>query len=185
MVILRFGNSSWLLQEDVVGQLEPEEKTDPSSDGEDPSEEIVSCEYCAAIGWVGGDGAGVYGEVGYCWKGLIVFEIVSYSASAMYWASHGGVGGAALERFVNLGHLRMRFLRSRILILLRGSHSKMRLRIESSSGDNGRIELRNFGFLRYALKVESSIDARFHGFRPQVRFTRMIPRLHTSLGPDA
>ena len=173
------------MQEDVVEQLEPEEKTDPSSDGEDPSEEIVSCEYCAAMGWIGDDGAGVYGEVEYCGEGVIVFNIVSYSASATYWTSRGGVGGAALERFVNLGHLRMRFLSSGILILLRASHSKMRLRMESSSGDSGKIELRNFGFLRYALKVESSIDARFHGFRPQVRFTNMIPRLHTSLAPDA
>lgn len=169
----------------MVEQLELEEKTDPSSDGEDPLEDIVICEYCVAIGWIGGDGAGVYGLIGYCWKGLIVFGVVSYGASATYWISLGGVGGAKLERFVNLGHLRIRFLRSEILILLCGSHSKMRLRIESSSGDNGKMELRNFGFLRYALKVESSIDARFHGFRPQVRFTNMIPRLHTSFGPDA
>ena len=169
-------------------QLELEENTDPSSDGEDPLEDIVSCEYCATMGWIGGDGAGVYGEIGYCWKRFIVFGVVSYGASTAKCTSLGGVGGvggAALELFVNLGHLRMRFLSSGIPILLRGSHSKMRLRMESSSGDRGRIELRNLGFLRYALKVESSIDARFHGFRPQVRFTSIIPRLQTSLGPDA
>jgi len=132
----------------VVEQLELEEKTNPSSDGEDPLEDIVSCEYCATIGWIGGDGAVVYGVIGYCWNGLIVFGVVSYGASVTYGTSSGGVGGAKLERFVNLGHLRTRSLSSEILILLRGSHSKMRLRMESSSGDNGKMELRNFGFLR-------------------------------------
>jgi len=137
------------LQENVVEQLELEEKTDPSFDGEDSLKDIVSCEYCVTIGWIGGDDAGVYGVIGYCWNGLIVFGVVeSYGASVTYGTSSDGVGGAKLERFVNLGHLRTRSLSFGILILLRGSHSKMRLRMESSSGDNGKMELRNFGFLR-------------------------------------
>lgn len=61
----------------------------------------------------------------------------------------------------------------------------MRLRMESSSGVKGKIELRNLGFFKYARKVESSMDARFHGFRPQVRFTRIMPRLQTSFGLEA
>lgn len=61
----------------------------------------------------------------------------------------------------------------------------MRLRMESSSADNGRIDLRNLGSFIYARKVVSSKDARFHGFRPQVRFTRITPNDHTSLGAEA
>ena len=61
----------------------------------------------------------------------------------------------------------------------------MRLNMASSSGDKGRMLLRNFGFLRYARKVESSMEALFQGLRPQVRFTSIIPRLHTSLGAEA
>ena len=132
----------------MVEQLELDEKTDPSSEGEDPLEEIVSCEHSTTIGWTGGDGAGVYGVLRYCRNGLSVFVVVSYGTSKACCTSLGRVGGAAFERLVNLGHLRMRFLSSEILILLRGSHSKMRLRMESSSGDNGKMELRNFGFLR-------------------------------------
>ncbi len=94
--------------------------------------------------------------------------------------SPGDVEGAKLERFINLEHLIMRSLSFEILILVFGSHSKTRFRMKLSSDDNGKLELRKFGFLRYALKVESLIEARFHGFRPQVRFTSMIPRLHTS-----
>lgn len=59
------------------------------------------------------------------------------------------MGGAA-ERVVNLGHRRTRFLNSGIVTLLCGSHSNIRLKIESSSGESGKIVLRNLGFLRYA-----------------------------------
>ena len=90
-----------------------------------------------------------------------------------------------MEVVVNLEHPRIRVLSSGMDILLRGSVSKMRLRIKSNSEDNGSIEERNLGLFRYALKVESSIQARFHGFLPQVRLTRIIPRLQTSLGPEA
>lgn len=116
------------------------------------------------------------------WAG--VWQVVS--SPGTHCGSLGGVGGRALvERVVKLLHLRIRSRSSGIFILLRGSFSKMRLRMKSSSGDNGSIELKNLGLFRYARKVESSMDARFHGLRPQVRFTRMIPRLHTSLGPEA
>lgn len=91
----------------------------------------------------------------------------------------------AVGRLVNLGHLTIKSRSSGIFILLLGSHSKMRLRIESSSGERGKIELKNRGFFKYARNVESSMAARFHGFRPQVRFTNTMPKLHTSLGPEA
>lgn len=90
-----------------------------------------------------------------------------------------------MERVVNLVHPRIKFLSSGIWILFRGSHSKIRLRMKSSSADNGKIDLRKLGLLRYALNVESSIEALFQGFLPHVRFTRIIPRDQTSLGPDA
>ena len=100
--------------------------------------------------------------------------------------SLGGVGGRApVERVVKQLHLRIRSRSSGRVILLRGSCSKMRLNMKSSSGDKGSIELKNAGLFRYALKVESSMDALFQGLRPQVRFTKMIPRLHTSFGPEA
>lgn len=53
----------------------------------------------------------------------------------------------AAGQVVNLGHLRIRVLSSRVVILLRGSNSKMRCKIESSSGESGSIDLRNFGLL--------------------------------------
>ena len=102
-------------------------------------------------------------------------------------SSSGGVGGAAAAavRVVNVGQRTTSSRSSAILILLRGSHSKMRLRIASSSPDSGRIEPRNSGFFKYARNVGSSMEAFFQGFRPQVRFTRMMPRLHTSFGAEA
>jgi hypothetical protein len=66
-----------------------------------------------------------------------------------------------------------------------GSHSKMRLKITLSSGEMGKIELRNVGSFKKARKVESSDEAFFHGLRPQVRLTKMTPRLQTSLGAAA
>ena len=66
----------------------------------------------------------------------------------MYWGSQGGVGGAAVERVVNLGHPRMRDLSSGMPILFRGSHSNIRHRMASSSKDNGSIELKNLGLAR-------------------------------------
>ena len=97
-------------------------------------------------------------------------------------SSGGGLAGAEAVRAVNRGQCIIRDLSSGILILLLGSHSNMRLRIASSSGESGRIDLRNLGFFRYARKVESSMEARFQGLRPQVRLTKITPRLHTSFG---
>lgn len=65
-----------------------------------------------------------------------------------------------------------------------GSNSKMRVRMQLSSSEMGRIELKKVGSLMKALKVESSEQALFHGFRPQVKFTRMTPSDHTSFGAD-
>ena len=86
---------------------------------------------------------------------------------------------------VNLGHLKINSLNPEMVILLAGLYSKIRLRMESSSADKGRMDLRNFGSFMYARKVVSSKDARFHGLRPQVRFTRITPSDHTSFGADA
>lgn len=76
-----------------------------------------------------------------------VWEV--FSGPRAYCGSLGGVGGSkAFERVVKLLHLRIKSLSSGILILLRGSCSKMRLRMKSSSGDKGSIELKNLGFFR-------------------------------------
>ena len=53
-----------------------------------------------------------------------------------------------MEVVVNLEHPRIRVLSSGMDILLRGSVSKMRLRIKSNSEDNGSIEERNLGLFR-------------------------------------
>ena len=93
--------------------------------------------------------------------------------------------GAADLVAVNLGQRMIKSRSSGMVILLTGLNSKMRLMMESSSGEMGRMVLRNLGSFMYARKVLSSKEARFHGLRPQVRFTRMTPRLHTSLGAEA
>lgn len=66
----------------------------------------------------------------------------------MYRGSQGGVGGAAVEWVVNVGHLKIRDLSSGMPILFRGSLSKMRPKMASSSEDKGSIELRNLGLVR-------------------------------------
>lgn len=55
-------------------------------------------------------------------------------------------------------------------------------RMSLSSSDTGRMVLRNSGDRVKARYVESSKEACFHGLRPQVKLTRMTPRLQTSLG---
>ena len=108
------------------------------------------------------------------------------NASGRYSGSFGGVGGnAGAEWVVKVGHMRTRLLNSAMPILFLGSTSKMRPKMVFNSEDNGNIVLRNFGFARYARKVESSMEALFQGFLPQVRFTRMIPRLQMSFGAEA
>jgi hypothetical protein len=79
----------------------------------------------------------------------------------------------------------MRSRSSKREIRFEGSHSKMRLRITLSSREMGRIELRNVGSFKKARKVESSGEAFFQGLRPQVKLTKMTPRLQTSLGAAA
>jgi hypothetical protein len=54
-----------------------------------------------------------------------------------------------------------------------------------NSAETGKIELKNLGSFRNARNVESSGEAFFQGLRPQVKFTRMTPRLQTSLGAAA
>lgn len=94
--------------------------------------------------WHGGEGDGVYGVVAYeyCASGT--------DSNNGSWAHtlSGGVRGMAVGRLVNVGHRTTKSRSSGILILFLGSHSKMRLRIESSSGDRGRMELRKRGFFR-------------------------------------
>jgi hypothetical protein len=55
-----------------------------------------------------------------------------------------GVGAADFVA-VNLGHLVIRSRSSGMVILLAGLNSKIRLMIESSSGETGRMDLRNLG----------------------------------------
>jgi len=57
--------------------------------------------------------------------------------------------------------------------------------MESSSADKGKMVLRKDGSFKKARKVESSGEAFFQGLRPQVRFTRMTPKLQISFGADA
>ena len=89
------------------------------------------------------------------------------------------------EFIVNRGQLRINARSSGRVILLCGSHSKIRLKIMFSSGEMGKIELRNLGSFKKARNVESSGEAFFQGLRPQVRLTKMTPRLQTSLGAAA
>ena len=65
-------------------------------------------------------------------------------------SSGGGVRGGAVERVVNRGHRRINFLNSGRVTLRRGSFSKMHLKIESSSGESGRMVLKKSGLSRYA-----------------------------------
>jgi predicted component of type VI protein secretion system len=72
-----------------------------------------------------------------------------------------------------------------MVALSAGLNAKMRLRIASSSREMGRMVRRNLGSFMNARKVLSSEEARFQGLRPQVRLTRMTPRLQTSFGAEA
>lgn len=108
---------------------EDEEEMDPPSERE--ASEMMDCESWLVRGSVGGVMGGVNGGVGgrvwYCSRSN---------------GSGGGVAGKALERVVNLGHRMINSRNSGRVILLVGSISKMRLRMESSSEDNGKIDLR-------------------------------------------
>jgi hypothetical protein len=70
-------------------------------------------------------------------------------------------------------------------ILLAGSISKILESIAFNSGEIGKIDCKNVGSFLNARYVESSYEALFHGFRPQVRLTRIMPRLQMSFGAEA
>lgn len=86
---------------------------------------------------------------------------------------------------VKRGHARMAIFSSGSVIRLAASGSNTRCRIAFSPCDSGNIVLKNCRSFRYARYVLSVGAARFHGFRPQVRFTRITPRDQTSFGRDA
>lgn len=92
---------------------------------------------------------------------------------------------AVWGKVVNLSQDRMSSLRSGRVTRLDGSGSKIRPRMLFNSEVRGRIDLRKVLSRIKALKVESSQQARFQGFRPQVRLTRMTPSDQTSFGADA
>lgn len=52
--------------------------------------------------------------------------------------------GIGAGRTVNCGHSTIRCLSSKMVILLEGSHSKMRLKIMSNSKEMGRMVLKKF-----------------------------------------
>ena len=102
---------------------------------------MIGCSCC-------GEGKG---ELGGCWKWFKVPGTCSKLAlgSGSNSISGGGVAGSVDDDLdVKREHPRMRFLNSGMLIRLAGSHSKMRLKIKSSSLDKGKIELRNLESLR-------------------------------------
>lgn len=86
---------------------------------------------------------------------------------------------------VNLWQAIIRVLNSEMVIRFCGLHSKMRRRMKSSSEESGKMVLNIRGSFRYARNVLSEGEARFQGFRPHVRFTRITPSDQTSLGADA
>jgi hypothetical protein len=86
---------------------------------------------------------------------------------------------------VNVEQRRIISRSSGMVALLAGLNSKALRRITSSSMEIGRMDLKKFGSFIKARKVLSSNDARFQGLRPQVRLTRMTPRLQMSLGAEA
>jgi hypothetical protein len=74
---------------------------------------------------------------------------------------------------------------SGIVALFAGLNSKILRSRASNSMEIGRMERRNLGSFMKARKVLSSNEARFQGLRPQVRLTKMTPRLQMSLGAEA
>ena len=83
---------------------------------------------------------------------------------------------------VNLGQAMMLLRSSGRVILSSGLRANILPKMSFSSFDKGRIVFRKSGLLVKARYVESSKEACFHGLRPQVRFTKITPRLQTSLG---
>lgn len=129
-----------------MDEEEPAEKEEPASDTEDPLEDV---EFCVKTGCVHGGEAGGVTTEGYCSNGWKDSGVAGTMGSGAYAGSGGRVAGRdPVERVVNLGHPRIKFLSSGIWILFRASLSKMRLRMKSSSTDNGRIDLKKLGLLR-------------------------------------
>lgn len=85
---------------------------------------------------------------------------------------------------VKLRQALMAILSWLMVILSSGTGSKILPRMQFKSSDNGRIVFKKLGFLENALYVESSVEACFHGLRPQVRLTSITPRDQMSLGAD-
>jgi hypothetical protein len=79
-------------------------------------------------------------------------------------------------------HVRMRSFNSGSVIRRLGSRSNILHKISFNSSDNGSIVFKKLRFLVNALYVESSVEACFQGFLPQVRLTRTTPRDQISLG---
>jgi hypothetical protein len=82
----------------------------------------------------------------------------------------------------NCRQWRMRSFRSRMEMRSSGLRSKIIPRISFSSSDNGKMVFKKSWFRVKALYVESSVEACFHGLRPQVRLTKITPRDQISLG---
>lgn len=136
-----------------------------AEDVEDP--EGLGGEYCSGIGNVSSAviAAGVE-------TGPVMYE----------GGDDGGDGGPWQACAVNRGQVRMASINSGMVILMAGSRVKILPKMSFSSSDTGRISFKNSGLRANARYVESSKEACFHGLRPQVRFTRITPRLQTSLG---
>ncbi len=94
----------------------------------------------------------------------------------------GGVGSCAGAVVEKLEQAMIRCLSSPMVIRSSGLRSNIRHRISFKSSDNGRMVFKKLASLVKALYVESSMEACFHGLRPQARFTRMTPRDQMSLG---
>lgn len=105
--------------------------------------------------------------------------------SSSYVSSIAGTGEGDGDRRaarVNCRHARISWTSCGSVILLAGLGVKIFLRMLFKSSVMGSIDFKNDGSRKYARYVESEQQASFHGFRPQVRFTRITPRLQMSLG---
>jgi hypothetical protein len=159
------------------------EKTEPESEPLLEESESWDRRWKCSWGTIMGDTGDGSGEKAGIYSGA---QKLGPCASWAYCTGeYGGVTGRLGEVEVNRGQ---RYIRSRKVareILLVGSNSKTRLRMPFSSSEMGRMLFRKLRSLTYARKVESSREARFHGLRPQVRFTKMTPSDQTSLGAEA
>jgi hypothetical protein len=86
---------------------------------------------------------------------------------------------------VNLGQSAIICRSTGKVIRVDGSGSKIMDMMWFNSSVIGRIDFKKERSFRYAEYVESSEQARFHGFRPHVRLTRMTPKDQTSFGAEA